>query len=181
MDEYQRTGSGGQSTISNAMDQAKQSAKEAAGQAKGFVRRQWDTRNSDWGNKIRSVAEDCRSASEHMRDRGNDMGANLIETVAERAERLSQYVKEADSEQILDDIENFGRSQPWAVATVGLLLGFAASRLIKTSSSRRYSQRYENGDKSNSGSYGGRDATEYASEYSPVLADEGPMTAYGSP
>jgi len=162
------------------MGQAKESAKQAAGQAKGFVRRQWDARNSDWGNKIQSVAEDFRSASEHMRDRGNDAGANLIETVAQRAERLSQYVKDADSEQILGDIENFGRSQPWAVATVGLLLGFAASRLIKTSSSRRYTQRYEN-DPSYGSAYGGRDATDYAGGYSQVLPDEGPMTAYGSP
>jgi len=145
------------------MDQAKQSAKEAAGQAKGFARRQWDTRNGDWGNRIQSVSEDLRSAGVHMRDRGNDAGANLIDTVAERTERLGHYVKQADSERLLDDIESFGRRQPWAIATVGLLLGFAASRLIKTSSSRRYSRRSENGG------------------YPQVMADDGPMTAYGSP
>jgi hypothetical protein len=35
-------------------------------------------------------------------------------------------------------VEDFGRRQPWAVIAGGLALGFAASRFLKASSSRRY-------------------------------------------
>ena len=38
-------------------------------------------------------------------------------------------------------IEDFGRQRPWAVAGIGLLLGIAAARMLKASSSARYAQR----------------------------------------
>jgi hypothetical protein len=38
----------------------------------------------------------------------------------------------------LADVEAFARRQRWLVAAGGLALGFAASRFLKASSSRRY-------------------------------------------
>jgi hypothetical protein len=50
-------------------------------------------------------------------------------------------MKDSDADRILGDVEDFARSNPWAVAAGGLALGFAASRLLKASSSRRYEER----------------------------------------
>jgi hypothetical protein len=50
-------------------------------------------------------------------------------------------MKESDADRILGDVEDFARSNPWAVAAGGLALGFAASRVLKASSSRRYEER----------------------------------------
>ena len=50
-------------------------------------------------------------------------------------------MKESDADRILSDVEDFARSNPWAVAAGGLALGFVASRVLKASSSRRYEER----------------------------------------
>ena len=60
------------------------------------------------------------------------------EQAADRAERAGKWLHESDGDRILRDVEDFGRSNPWAVVAGGLALGFAASRLLKASSSERY-------------------------------------------
>ena len=48
------------------------------------------------------------------------------------------YLKDADADRILHDVEDLGRRQPWAVIAGGLAVGFMASRFLKASSSERY-------------------------------------------
>ena len=52
----------------------------------------------------------------------------------------------------IGDLENHARRQPWAIAGAALVLGFAASRFLKTSSARRY--RGADGSAGDGGSYG---------------------------
>ena len=56
----------------------------------------------------------------------------------DQADRLGDYLRSASGDSILRDVERFTRSNPWLVAGGGLVLGFAASRFLKASSSRRY-------------------------------------------
>ena len=67
---------------------------------------------------------------------------------------------------------SFGRRQPWAVIAGGLALGFAASRFLKASSSRRYESGYQ--------SYGGGgydyDRTYSTSRYDTRTYDTGTTT-----
>ena len=51
---------------------------------------------------------------------------------------MGDYLKGASGDRILRDVEDFARRQPMLVAAAGLALGFAASRFLKASSSRRY-------------------------------------------
>jgi hypothetical protein len=69
--------------------------------------------------------------------------------VANQADRLGDYLKGASGDRLLRDAEDFARRQPMLVAAAGLALGFAASRFLKASSSRRYESSY--GDR---GDYG---------------------------
>ena len=62
----------------------------------------------------------------------------MAEQVADRAESFGSYLRDADGERLLRDVEDVARRQPWLVAAGGLALGFAASRFLKASSSRRY-------------------------------------------
>ena len=64
--------------------------------------------------------------------------ARYVEQAADRAERLGSYLERSDGERIVRDVEDFARRNPWAVAAGGLALGFAASRMLKASSSERY-------------------------------------------
>jgi hypothetical protein len=147
---------GGRSQVQYAARQARGKAQEAAGQAKGFLRRQLDQRSSDFGGKIEQTAQDIRSVGEEMRNRGYESAGAIAEQVAERAEQFGGYLRDADSERILADLEDIARRQPWLVATGGLLLGLAASRLVKAAGAERYGyeQRYSGGANDDVADYG---------------------------
>jgi hypothetical protein len=123
---------------SSTTEQAKEKAQEGAQQAKRTVRDQVDQRSTEAGERVGSTAQDMRSVSEELRKQGKDQPAKLAEQAAQRAESLGDYLKRTDGDTILRDIEDFGRQRPWAAIVGGLALGFAASRFLKASSSRRY-------------------------------------------
>jgi hypothetical protein len=126
----------------SAAQQAKETAQQAAGQAKGRVRDQVDQRSTEAGERVSGVAQDVRSVGDELRRQGKDQPAKLADQAAERAEKLGDYLTGSDGDRILRDVEDFGRRQPWAVIAGGLALGFAASRFLKASSSRRYQAGY---------------------------------------
>jgi hypothetical protein len=128
---------------SSTAEQAKQKAQEGAQQAKRGLRDQVDQRSTEAGERVGTVANDARSVADELRRQGKDQPAKLAEQAAQRAESLGDYLQRSDSDTILGDIEDFGRKRPWAVIAGGLALGFAASRFLKASSSRRYEQSWE--------------------------------------
>jgi hypothetical protein len=118
--------------------QAQDKAKEAAGEARGRVREQVDRRSTEIGGRVGSSAGDARSVADELRKQGKDTPARYVEQAADRAERLGSYLERSDGDRIVRDVEDFARRNPWAVAAGGLALGFAASRMLKASSSERY-------------------------------------------
>jgi hypothetical protein len=127
--------------------QAKDKAQQAAGQARRGIRDQVDTRSTDAGHRVSGMAEDVRSVGDELRKQGKDQPAKLADQAARRAESLGDYLKRSDGDTILRDVEDLGRRQPWAVIAGGLALGFAASRFLKASSSRRFESRWESSDR----------------------------------
>ena len=119
-------------------EKAQEKAQQAAGKAREQVRAQVDQRSTDLGKQAGTAAEDLRGVAEHLRSQGKDQPAKAAEKVAERAETISGYLTDADGERILCDVEDFGRKRPWAFVAGGLAIGFAASRFLKASSSKRY-------------------------------------------
>jgi hypothetical protein len=152
---------------------AKDKARGAFGQARGRLGDQVDQRSTQAGERIAGTASDVRSIAEELRNQGKDGPATLADQVAGQADRVGDYLKGASGERILRDVEDVARRQPLLVAAAGLALGFAASRLLKASSGRRYqagSQSY--GD----GSY---DRTGATDGYATGTAD-GMGTSYGT-
>jgi hypothetical protein len=143
---------------------AQDKARGAFGQARGRISEQVDQRSTQAGERITGTASDVRSIAEELRSQGKDAPANLAEQVASQADRVGDYLKGASGDRILRDVEDFARRQPWLVAAGSLALGFAASRFLKASSSRRY--------ESSSGYGEGYDRT-YTSPYDT-------RTAYGT-
>ena len=132
---------GPSSTTDQAKEKAAEKAQEAKGQAASRVREQVDTRSTQAGEQVSSTASDIRSVADQLREQGKDQPARLAEQAAQRAETLGDYLQRSDGDTILHDLEDFGRKQPWAVIAGGVALGFAASRFLKASSSRRYETR----------------------------------------
>ena len=121
-----------------AAGQAQEKAQQAAGQARNRVRDEVDTRSTQAGEQAETVANDVRSVGEHLRSEGKDKPAEYADKAAARVGELGDYLKRSDGDAILRDVERFGRERPWAVMAGGVVLGIAASRFLKASSSRRY-------------------------------------------
>jgi hypothetical protein len=125
--------------VSETAQVAKERTSEAAGQVRGRLAEQVDQRSTQAGQQVSSTASDVRSVAQELRNQGKDTPARLAEQAADRAERLGSYLEQSNGDRILRDIEDAARKQPLAVVAAGLALGFAASRFLKASSSKRYS------------------------------------------
>ena len=122
-------------------EQAGEQVRKATGQARDRMRDQVDQRSTQAGEQVNQHASDLRDVAQQLRDQGKDGPAKIADQVADRAERAGSWMKDSDADRILSDVEDFARSNPWAVAAGGLALGFVASRVLKASSSRRYEER----------------------------------------
>jgi hypothetical protein len=122
-------------------EKAGEQMRGATGQARDRVRDQVDERSTQMGQQVQTQAGDLRTVADQLREQGKDGPARMVEQVADRAERAGSWLTESDADRILSEVEDFARRKPWAVAVGGLMLGFAASRMLKASSSQRYEQR----------------------------------------
>src|SRR3954470_21022906 len=122
-------------------EQAGEQMRKATGQARGRMREQVDQRSTQAGEQVHQHASDLRDVAQQLREQGKEGPAKIADQVADRAHSAGSWMKDSDGDQILADVEDFARSNPWAVAAGGLALGFMASRLLKASSSQRYEQR----------------------------------------
>jgi hypothetical protein len=132
---------GTQTNAAEIAGQAQNTALQTAGQAQQKLREQLNQRSSQAAAKITEQAADMRSISEALRGQGKHGPARAADRMAGYAENVGGYLRDKDSDQLLADMEDFGRRQPWAIAAGGLTLGFLASRFLKASSSRRYQTR----------------------------------------
>jgi hypothetical protein len=130
-------------TAPEVREQAQEKAQEAAAKASDKIRAQVDQRSTDAGEKIAGTAGDIRSVGQQLREQGKDQPAKIADQAAQRIERVGNWLRDSDSERMLQDVEDFGRRRPWALALGGLAVGMAASRFLKASSSQRYQQRQQ--------------------------------------
>jgi len=125
--------------------QAKERVQGAAQQAKGRLRDQVDQRSTQAGQQLSSAADDARSVADQLRTQGKDTPARYAEQAAEKAQQVGQRLQNSSGDELLRDVEDFARRNPWAVAAGGLVLGLAASRMLKASSGERYRASMSNG------------------------------------
>lgn len=121
--------------------EAGEKVQEAAGTAQEKLREQMDQRSTKAGETVAGTAQDLRTVGEELRKQGKDMPARVADRAAEQTERVGSYLRDADSDRMLSDVEDFGRRQPLAVLAGGLVLGIAAARFLKASSHGRYQSR----------------------------------------
>jgi hypothetical protein len=124
-----------------AAEQAKEKAHSLAGQTQDRIREQVGERSTQAGERVGSTAQDIRAVGEELRHQGREGPAKIAEQAADRINRAGTYLRDSDADRILNDVEDFGRSRPWAVLAGAVVAGFAAARFLKASSRQRYSSR----------------------------------------
>jgi hypothetical protein len=130
-----------QQKAQDVREQAGEQVRRATGEARNRVRDQVGQRSTQAGEQVHQHAGDLRDVASQLREQGKDGPARIADQVAARAEKAGTWMKDSDADRIVSDVEDFARSNPWAVAAGGLALGFVASRMLKASSSRRYEER----------------------------------------
>ena len=135
----------GAELASSAQEQVSAKAQELGEEAAFQVREQLDQRSTQAGVQVQATSMALQSGVEQLRADGLDVPAQVIELAAHRADELGGYLKSAQADQILDDLESFARRRPWVTAGLGVLAGFVASRFVKASAERRYESYQRNG------------------------------------
>jgi hypothetical protein len=146
MDQYETSapadaGESGHAVVEQAKAQVQEVAERAqdvAGDAQVKVRDQIDQRSTHVGEQVASSAVALRAGADELLKQGNQSAADAAHRAAAQAERLGTYLQDADANRILADVEDVARKNPWAVVVGGVLVGAAAARFLKASSSRRY-------------------------------------------
>jgi ElaB/YqjD/DUF883 family membrane-anchored ribosome-binding protein len=121
------------SQASDAAGEVKEQAKEVSTKAQGYVSGQVDDRSTQAGQWMRKTGEDMRNAASTLRDKGDDLPAQINEQIGTRMERLGSYMERTHGDQLMNDAQDFARRNVWALAIGGLVLGLAASRMIGAS------------------------------------------------
>jgi hypothetical protein len=122
---------------SEGIQQVADRAHDLAGTAQVKIRDQIDTRSTQAGEQVSATAMALRSGAEELYRQGNESAGDAAQRAAAQAERLGSYLQAADADQILSDVEDIARRNPWAVAAGGVVAGIAAARFLKASSARR--------------------------------------------
>ena len=136
-------GSAAPQSATEVKEQAQEKMSGLADKAQSTAREQVDQRSTQAGEQVSSVAGELRSVSAHLASRDSTTGAKVADQAAEHAERAGSYLTESSADRILGDIEDLGRRQPLLALAGGVVLGLAAARFLKASSSSRYESRSE--------------------------------------
>ena len=128
----------GHDVLADAQEQVASKAHELGGEAVNQIRAQLDQRSTQAGEQVQAVGTALQSGVTQLQVEGQDLPAKIVADVARRTDDLGAYLKSAQADQILGDIEDFARRRPWLAAGAAALAGFMASRFVKASGDRRY-------------------------------------------
>ena len=135
--------SGSEAPAGGVVEQAQEKVGAGVEQAKSsagsLIRSQVDERSSQLGEQLHGAVQALRQAEQTMEQEGTP-GSQLVERAATEVERTARYLSESDGRRVLNDLEGFGRRNPWAVIGGGIVLGFLGARFLKASSSRRFEE-----------------------------------------
>jgi hypothetical protein len=121
----------------NLLQQAKQTTGEIVNQvqqrAGSQLTRQKESAASDLSTVVNAVRQFGESLAGEQNGPIARYAAQYGDKAANNLERLSNYIREQDPKQLLDDVQDFGRRRPAWLLGGAFLLGFAGARLIKSS------------------------------------------------
>jgi len=112
-------------------------AQQAAGQVVDQARQQVSSRLAGQKDRaaegLTSVAQALRQTGQQLRDQDQQGVTGYIENAASQVERVSNYLRQNDLGQLVDDVEGFARRQPALFLGGAFVLGLLGARFLKSS------------------------------------------------
>jgi len=137
--------SGGAETVdvsrtSGARAQMREVKDQVVGQAKDSFRQARDSATSSLtqsrlqaAERISGIANAIRNTGDHLRSENEPRVADLTQSLAEEADRLSSYLHDRDFRGFQTDLRNFARQRPALAIGAALAVGVLAARFFKSS------------------------------------------------
>jgi ElaB/YqjD/DUF883 family membrane-anchored ribosome-binding protein len=124
--------------VSEGAQQVQGKTSEAKDRTRERLSGQIDSRSTQVGEQMNRTAGALRQTAEQLRADHQAQPAQVVEGVAQRVEKLGEYLTATDGDRLLRDVERMARNQPWLIVGGGAVLGFVTARFTKASSTRRY-------------------------------------------
>jgi hypothetical protein len=121
-----------------AVDEVKHEARDAARHAKQQARSAATKQKDAAAERVGGFAHALNTASDDLRERGQEFAAQYVHKAADGLERASDVLRERDVDQLLGTVEDFARRQPVAFLGAAVAAGFGLARLMKSSAERRH-------------------------------------------
>ena len=121
----------------NLLQHAKEAGSEIVNKVQERAGSQINQQKETAATEISQVANAVRKIRESLPAEGSGALARFAADYGDKAanslEQLSNYIREQDPKQLVNDVQNFGRRRPALLLGGAFLLGFAGARLIKSS------------------------------------------------
>jgi len=142
--------------------QIRQVKDQVVDQAKNTFRQARDKATSSLGDSRRQAADQIggiatafHSAGDHLRGENQERLAGFADSLAGQVEQAASYLRDADLDRIVQDVENLARRQPALVFGTALAIGLIGARFLKSSDANRSRRfRFEEEDYEGTGGYG---------------------------
>lgn len=114
--------------------QARQQAGELANRGNEQVKSQLANQKHVAAQRMMPVQTALRETAQQLRKQGQGNVGQYADRAAEQVERFSGYLRETEVEEITDEVRGFARRRPAVFLGGAAVLGFLATRFLKSSS-----------------------------------------------
>ena len=122
-------------------DQVKAQAQDARHRAEDAAKKGFEQGKGRVASQVNSVAQAFRKTGEQLRDEDQGDLAGYTERIADQVEKVSGYLEGKDLRAVIGDVETFARQRPGLFVGGALVVGLAAARFLRSSSSHSDAQR----------------------------------------
>jgi gas vesicle protein len=119
-----------------AVDQIKSAAQSAAHNVQQTGQTFVNDQKENLASRFSEYAKAVQSMSEKLRADDDNILAGPAEKAADNLNRISDYLREKQPAEVLDDLESLARRKPELVFGGLFVVGFAAARFFKASRSQ---------------------------------------------
>ena len=139
-----RSGTG--STTGGTREKVREKAAEVAGKAKEQIEGRYDEQKSRAMSEVNHLASALRRAGDDLSGQGGlGIGSTVLGRVATHLESLGTTMDGKNLDDIVSDVERLARRNPAMFIGGAMLIGFAASRFLKSSGRSSYGRGFESG------------------------------------
>lgn len=119
--------------IRDVKNQVVDQAKDTFRQAKESAGTSLDRSRLQAADRIGGLAGAVRTTGRHLRSENQAGVADVAESLADQADRISSYLHDKDLNAVRNDVESFARRRPGVAVGVALALGILGARFFKSS------------------------------------------------